>query len=126
MVPGLGRQTAIVTGAASGILAAPARMLFDERVARLIVTNRMVISLARIVAVRWSAAPVETIVADLCESAGQVATNTAALPLSHGSTGWRLQRASQPAASSRPATLRHGLRSGGRPRTCGGGNLTDA
>ena len=64
---GLGRQAVIVTGAASGIGAAIARMLSAEGVGGLVLTDRDVSGLAG-VAAGLVATPVETVVADLADS----------------------------------------------------------
>ena len=66
---GLGQQAVIVTGAASGIGAAIARMLVAEGVGGLVLTDRDDIGLARIAAEIAVATPVETAVADLSDSA---------------------------------------------------------
>ena len=65
----LGRQVAIVTGAASGIGAAIARYLSAEGIGGLILTDRDTTGLARIVGELSPKTPVETIVADLSDPA---------------------------------------------------------
>jgi NAD(P)-dependent dehydrogenase (short-subunit alcohol dehydrogenase family) len=74
---GLGRQVVIVTGAASGIGAAIARMLAAEGVGGLLLTDRDSVGLARISVELAPSAPVETVQADLMES-GAPATIAAA------------------------------------------------
>lgn len=70
---GLGRQVVIVTGAASGIGAAIARMLSSEGVGALVLTDRDAEGLARVAANLQ--VPVKTVVADLADSAaaGEIA-----------------------------------------------------
>ena len=65
---GLGRQVVIVTGAASGIGAAIARMLSGEGVGGLVLTDRDATGLQRIGQELGVASPVETVVADLSDS----------------------------------------------------------
>lgn len=65
----LGRQVAIVTGAASGIGAAIARYLSAEGIGGLLLTDRDATGLARIVGELSPKTPVETIVADLSDPA---------------------------------------------------------
>lgn len=75
---GLGRQAVIVTGAASGIGAAIARMLEAEAVGGLVLTDRDGTGLDR-VAASLAGCPVETIVADLAEAAAPAAIAAAAV-----------------------------------------------
>jgi NAD(P)-dependent dehydrogenase (short-subunit alcohol dehydrogenase family) len=75
---GLGRQAVIVTGAASGIGAAIARMLSNEGVGGLILTYRDAPGLQRIAAELGATSPVETVVADLADSAATSAIASAA------------------------------------------------
>jgi NAD(P)-dependent dehydrogenase (short-subunit alcohol dehydrogenase family) len=74
---GLGRQAVIVTGAASGIGAAIARMLVAEGAGGLVLTDRDGPGLAR-VAAGLTAVPVETLVADLADTAAPAAIAAAA------------------------------------------------
>jgi NAD(P)-dependent dehydrogenase (short-subunit alcohol dehydrogenase family) len=64
---GLGRQVVIVTGAASGIGAAIARMLAAEGVGGLILTDRDGTGLTRITIELAPSTPVESVLADLME-----------------------------------------------------------
>ncbi len=77
---GLGRQTVIVTGAASGIGAAIARTLAKEGVGGLTLTDRDAPGLRRIADELGAATKVETVVADLADTAAPhaVAAATAA------------------------------------------------
>jgi len=74
---GLGRQAVIVTGAASGIGAAIARMLSAEGVGGLILTDRDAGGLARVASDLQG--PVGTVVADLADSAAAGAIAAAAV-----------------------------------------------
>ena len=75
---GLGQQSIIVTGAASGIGAAIARALASEGVGGLLLTDRNTEGLARI-ASELSTTPVETSVADLSDSLSSQAIAQAAI-----------------------------------------------
>jgi NAD(P)-dependent dehydrogenase (short-subunit alcohol dehydrogenase family) len=75
---GLGRQAIIVTGAASGIGAAIARMLAAESVGGLVLTDRDSVGLAR-TAGEISPLPVETVVADLTGTAASTDIAAAAV-----------------------------------------------
>lgn len=75
---GLQRAAVIVTGAASGIGAASARMLAAEGVGGLVLTDRDGPGLARIAA-DLAATPVETVVADLADPAAPAAIASAAV-----------------------------------------------
>lgn len=74
---GLGRQAVIVTGAASGIGAAIARVLSAEGVGGLILTDRDAGGLARVAS--GLQGPVGTVVADLADSAAAGAIAAAAV-----------------------------------------------
>jgi NAD(P)-dependent dehydrogenase (short-subunit alcohol dehydrogenase family) len=76
---GLERQVVVVTGAASGIGAAIARMLAQERVGGLVLTDRVPDDLARVAEDLSGTVAVETLVADLEESASATAIAGAAL-----------------------------------------------
>ncbi len=76
---GLGRQAVIVTGAASGIGAAIARMLVAERVGGLLLTDRDATGLEQVAAEIGSTTWVETVVADLSEDAAPAKIATAAV-----------------------------------------------
>jgi NADP-dependent 3-hydroxy acid dehydrogenase YdfG len=69
----LGRQVVIVTGAASGIGAAAARLLAAEGAGGLVLTDRDARGLARLAADLTPATPVETVVADLADPAASAA-----------------------------------------------------
>jgi NAD(P)-dependent dehydrogenase (short-subunit alcohol dehydrogenase family) len=73
---GLGQQVVVVTGAASGIGAAIARLLAQEGVGGLLLSDRDATGLARIAA--GLSAPVGTCVADLAEAAAPAAIAAAA------------------------------------------------
>jgi NAD(P)-dependent dehydrogenase (short-subunit alcohol dehydrogenase family) len=75
---GLGRQVVLVTGAASGIGAAIARLLSSEGVGGLILTDRDAPGLQRIAAELDVTSPVESVVADLADSAAASVVATAA------------------------------------------------
>jgi NAD(P)-dependent dehydrogenase (short-subunit alcohol dehydrogenase family) len=75
---GLGQKAVIVTGAASGIGAAIARALADEGVGGLLLTDRDADGLARIAA-GLTATAVETIVADLTDTAAPATIAAAAI-----------------------------------------------
>lgn len=74
---GLGRQVVIVTGAASGIGAAIARMLSTEGVGGLMLTDRDAEGLSRVAA--GLQAPVGTVVADLADGAAAAEVTEAAV-----------------------------------------------
>lgn len=76
---GLGRQVVIVTGAASGIGAAIARMLASEGAGGLVLTDRDASGLARIAAEVAAATAVETVIADLAGSDAPAKIATAAV-----------------------------------------------
>jgi NAD(P)-dependent dehydrogenase (short-subunit alcohol dehydrogenase family) len=75
---GLGRQVVLVTGAASGIGAAIARLLSSEGVGGLVLSDRDAPGLQRIATELGVASPVEAVVADLADSAAPTAIATAA------------------------------------------------
>lgn len=75
----LGRQVAIVTGAASGIGAAIARCLAAEGIGGLLLSDRDATGLARIAAELSRSTPVETCVADLADSDAPAAVAAATL-----------------------------------------------
>jgi NAD(P)-dependent dehydrogenase (short-subunit alcohol dehydrogenase family) len=75
---GLERAAVIVTGAASGIGAAIARMLAAEGVGGLVLTDRDATGLDRIAA-ELAAVPVQTVVADLADPAAPAAIAAAAV-----------------------------------------------
>lgn len=76
---GLGRQVIIVTGAASGIGAAIARMLSDEGIGGLVLTDRDAGGLELLAADLSVRTPVATHVADLADSAASGAIASAAV-----------------------------------------------
>ena len=75
----LGRQVVIVTGAASGIGAAAARLLAAEGAGGLVLTDRDAPGLARLAADLAPATPVETVVSDLADPAASAAIAAAAI-----------------------------------------------
>jgi NAD(P)-dependent dehydrogenase (short-subunit alcohol dehydrogenase family) len=75
---GLARQTVIVTGAASGIGAAIARLLAVEGVGGLVLTDRDAAGLARIGSELAPTTPVETVTADLADTAAPTVIAAAA------------------------------------------------
>ncbi|MBL9072925.1 oxidoreductase [Tabrizicola sp.] len=75
----LGRQVVIVTGAASGIGAAAARLLAAEGAGGLVLTDRDAPGLARLAADLTPATPVETVVSDLADPAASAAIAAAAI-----------------------------------------------
>jgi NAD(P)-dependent dehydrogenase (short-subunit alcohol dehydrogenase family) len=76
---GLGRQAIIVTGAASGIGAAIARMLAAEGVGGLVLSDRDARGIHCIAQELGTAFPVETVVADLADTAAPATIAGAAL-----------------------------------------------
>lgn len=75
---GLGRQVALVTGAASGIGAAIARLLSSEGVGGLVLSDRDAPGLQGIGQELGAASPVETVVADLADGAAPLVIARAA------------------------------------------------
>jgi NAD(P)-dependent dehydrogenase (short-subunit alcohol dehydrogenase family) len=75
----LGRQVVVVTGAASGIGAAVARLLAGEGAGGLVLTDRDAGGLARVAADLAPLAPVETAVADLTDTQAASAIAAAAV-----------------------------------------------
>lgn len=75
----LGRQVVVVTGAASGIGAAVARLLAAEGAGGLVLTDRDATGLARLATDLMPATPVETVAADLTDPAAAAAIASAAI-----------------------------------------------